>query len=201
MREKLFGVLSNPAVQGLAALATVATAVAGAWVYFTEPELCERAVFEETTDASLCGTSERVVEVAPATFKTCSRRAFGRVAWEHSERQTHTCGWQGGGSDPTECCNTVLAEFIANNGIGSDRETVEHGKWEKRREKPVRRFEYKYWCDFEVRWGSVYAARADPLCGENPPVTRTEQVPNTCRRQVGTERVECSLLREAPNPS
>ena len=42
------------------------------------------------------------------------------MVWEHSERQTYTCGWRGGGFGPTQCCKTVIAAFIANNGIGFD---------------------------------------------------------------------------------
>jgi hypothetical protein len=156
----------------------------------TGPRMCEEPVYEIVSDAELCGTTTEEYTVTPARPKTCQHPDFGRVGWNETKPTTQSSGWVGGGSNPTNWCNKVLDNFLqARNITKYDHKILSSS--EKDRKDLAGHVEYNYTCSIEISWDPIYAEKTDARCGMIPAVKETREVPNQCRKQIGTRKVPC----------
>lgn len=74
-------------------------------------------------------------------------------------------GWMGGGSNPTNWCNSLLSGFINNRGItgGYDKRFSNVSEQSKKDWKG--HVEYNYHCTVTIWWDPLYRERTDPRCG------------------------------------
>ena len=101
----------------------------------------------------------------PKRPKTCRHPDFGRERWKQSDSVTQSSGWMGGGSNPTNWCNSLLSGFISNRGItgGYDKRFSNVSEQSKKDWKG--HVEYNYHCTVTVWWDPLYRERTDPRCG------------------------------------
>jgi len=184
-------ILRDPIWQGIAAIVAI---VAGIIAFMPKAEPCEEPIFQTVQDAQLCGSTEEIVEVSPATPKTCRRLEFGQAGYVHTQTVTQSSGWRGGGSNPTNWCNELSQSFINARSIGATAatdivNTTEDARWTG---TFGRTRQYNYGCTVRISWEPLYNERTDPVCGMNPAVTTRKILAKSCKKQIGTKEIPCT---------
>lgn len=131
---------------------------------------------QELRDARGC--RERIEVVArtetcrrPVVYATCRHPDFGRERWGSQETLTDATGWRGGWTQPAFCNDAINRAISARGLSGSPHESQvlkswEEGKWGNATFRTNR--QYRYHCQFVLRWNPVYAEKQDPKCGTIP---------------------------------
>lgn len=182
--------LRDPVWGGISALVAI---IALLIVFLPESEKCEEAIYENVTDAQLCGVREEIIELEPAEAKYCRKPEFGIERYTQSEIVTQTSGWVEGGSNQTNWCNQMINSFISARGIGGTATSSVTDKGEEARWTGWhgRDREYKYDCTAIVKWTPIHNKKQHESCGFTTPVIEIRKTPKTCQRQTGVKITGC----------
>ncbi|MGH0036981.1 MAG: hypothetical protein ACQGVK_18290 [Myxococcota bacterium] len=101
-------------------------------------------------------------------YRVCRHPDFGQVGWAYNDTITQSSGWVGGGSNPTNWCNQLIAATVRGRSIGPQHKATvidksEQGKWTGTFNRTRK---YNYHCTIKLEWEPVYRERRDPRCGE-----------------------------------
>ena len=150
---------------------------------------CDVPIYKMVTDANACGTIEEDYIITPSKPKKCSDSSFPQVGWRYTEETTGSSGWIGGGHSDVDYCNTLANSFITGRSISSSHnvETVTSRSEERWSGTFGRTRQYNYHCTVKVSWEPIYEERLDGnVCGMTTPVLGKRQVPDTCKKLIGT---------------
>lgn len=100
--------------------------------------------------------------------KTCRHQDFGIERWGNEETVNQSSGWQGGGSNQVNWCNSVKNRFIQGRSIGplhvaSTVRSSEEARWSG---TLGRTRQYNYHCIVKIQWNPIFNERQDASrCG------------------------------------
>lgn len=98
--------------------------------------------------------------------KTCRNKAFGLEKWSQSDSITQSSGRVGGGSNPTNWCNSLLSSFIKNRKITGKYDYSFTNMWEESKKDWKGHVTYNYHCTVNVQWDPLYRKGTDAAtCG------------------------------------
>ncbi len=99
------------------------------------------------------------------SYKTCRHPDFGRVGWQKAETINQSSGRVDGGSNPTNWCNQLIAQYVSARSLGPNYEAVVLDTSEESDKDWKGHVTYNYHCRVEIRSVPLYAERTDPRCG------------------------------------
>lgn len=101
----------------------------------------------------------------PVTYKACRHPDFGREGWQKSEVINQSSGKRGGGSNPDNWCNELIASYVSARGLGSNYESRVLETGEESDKDWKGHVTYNYHCKVQISSIPVYRERVDPRCG------------------------------------
>ena len=59
---------------------------------------------------------------SPVSYRACRHPDFGRAGWQKAETVEQSSGWVGGGSNPQNWCNQLVASYVSTRSLGPNYE-------------------------------------------------------------------------------